>query len=58
MPISISLLLYRSISLRQTYDAILASARSTASIGMLIAGALVFNYVVTVENIPQTSATS
>ena len=33
---------------------LLASARTTASIGMLIAGALVFNYVVTVENIPQS----
>jgi tripartite ATP-independent transporter DctM subunit len=50
----ISLFLYRSISVQDTYQAILASARSTASIGMLIAGALVFNYVVTVENIPQT----
>src|SRR3546814_9073626 len=30
----------------------LASARTSASIGMLIAGALVFNYVVTIENIP------
>lgn len=50
----ISLLLYRSISLRQTYEAVLSCARSTASIGMLIAGALAFNYVVTVENIPQT----
>jgi C4-dicarboxylate transporter, DctM subunit len=30
------------------------SARITTSIGMLIAGALVFNYVITVENIPKT----
>ena len=36
------------------YRSVLASARTTASIGMLIAGALVFNYVVTVENIPQS----
>ncbi len=49
----ISIVIYRSISLRQTYIALLQSARSTASIGMLIAGALVFNYVITVENIPQ-----
>ncbi len=48
----ISIVLYRSISARQAYDSLLASARSSASIGMLIAGALVFNYVVTVENIP------
>ncbi len=48
----ISALLYRTITLRVTYRALLTSARTTASIGMLIAGALVFNYVVTVENIP------
>jgi len=50
----ISAVLYRSIDLKQTYASLLASARSTASIGMLIAGALVFNYVVTIENIPET----
>jgi C4-dicarboxylate transporter, DctM subunit len=33
-----------------------ASSRITISIGMLIAGALVFNYVITVENIPRTLA--
>ena len=50
----ISVILYRSVTARQLYDSLLTSARSTASIGMLIAGALVFNYVVTVENIPET----
>jgi len=50
----ISVLLYRSVSFADFYRAILSSARTTASIGMLIAGALVFNYVVTVENIPQS----
>ncbi len=50
----ISIFLYRSISPRQTYESLLASARSTAAIGMLIAGAIVFNYVVTIENIPNT----
>jgi C4-dicarboxylate transporter DctM subunit len=49
----ISIILYRSVTAKQTYRAVLSSARSTASIGMLIAGALVFNYVVTIENIPQ-----
>lgn len=48
----ISVLLYRSVTLRSFYKSILDSARTSASIGMLIAGALVFNYVVTVENIP------
>ncbi len=50
----ISIALYRSVSFADFYGAVLASARTTASIGMLIAGALVFNYVVTVENIPQS----
>ncbi|WP_374632067.1 TRAP transporter large permease [Ferrovibrio sp.] len=50
----ISVLLYRSVSFRDFYTSVLASARTSASIGMLIAGALVFNYVVTVENIPES----
>src|SRR6266576_6072243 len=47
-----SAVLYRTSTWRQLYDAILTSAKSTTSVGMLIAGALVFNYVVTIENIP------
>jgi len=43
---------YRNFGWRETHGAILTSARQTASIGMLIAGALAFNYVVTVEQIP------
>ncbi|TIT41594.1 MAG: TRAP transporter large permease, partial [Mesorhizobium sp.] len=50
----ISVAIYRSVTPVQLYHALLNSARTTASIGMLIAGALVFNYVVTVENIPQS----
>jgi tripartite ATP-independent transporter DctM subunit len=45
---------YRNISIQDAYGAVLNSARSTASIGLLICGALVFNYVVTVEQIPET----
>lgn len=45
--------LYRSVSFSEFYHSVLASARTSASIGMLIAGALVFNYVVTIENIPE-----
>lgn len=48
----ISVVLYRSVSFGDFYRSVLGSARTSASIGMLIAGALVFNYVVTVENIP------
>jgi tripartite ATP-independent transporter DctM subunit len=50
----VSVLLYRSISARTLYRSVVDSARATSSIGMLIAGALVFNYVITVENIPVT----
>jgi C4-dicarboxylate transporter DctM subunit len=50
----VSALLYRSVRLRDVYASLRSSARITVSIGMLIAGALVFNYVITVENIPRT----
>ena len=50
----VSALLYRSVAWRDIYTALNTSARITISIGMLIAGALVFNYVVTAENIPRT----
>jgi tripartite ATP-independent transporter DctM subunit len=52
----VSALLYRSISRRDLYNSLLNSARTTAAIGMLIAGAIVFNYVVTIENVPKTLA--
>ncbi|MGU9982307.1 TRAP transporter large permease [Phreatobacter sp. HK31-P] len=50
--LAISVVLYRSVSFPDLYRSLAYSARTTASIGMLIAGALVFNYVVTIENIP------
>jgi tripartite ATP-independent transporter DctM subunit len=49
-----SALIYRSVTWRGIYASLMSSARITVSIGMLIAGALVFNYVVTAENIPKT----
>jgi tripartite ATP-independent transporter DctM subunit len=49
----ISIVIYRSVTLANLYSSLLSSARTSASIGMLIGGALVFNYVVTVENIPE-----
>lgn len=52
--LAVSVLLYRSVSFANFYGSLAYSARTTASIGMLIAGALVFNYVVTIENIPDT----
>ncbi|GAB1377183.1 TRAP transporter large permease [Pararhodobacter aggregans] len=48
----VSTVFYRSVSLRQAFDTVRQSARSTASVGFLIAGALAFNYVVTVEQVP------
>jgi C4-dicarboxylate transporter DctM subunit len=52
----VSALLYRSVTWAGIYHSLDRSARITISIGMLIAGALVFNYVVTAENIPKTLA--
>src|SRR4029434_9850515 len=47
-------LLYRSVGWKDVYQSLVTSARITVSIGMLIAAALVFHYVITVENIPRT----
>jgi tripartite ATP-independent transporter DctM subunit len=52
----VSVVLYRNVGWRDVYRSLVTSARITVSIGMLIAGALVFNYVITVENIPKTLA--
>jgi tripartite ATP-independent transporter DctM subunit len=50
----VSVVVYRAVNGREFYRSVLTSAKTTASIGMLIAGALVFNYVVTIENIPRS----
>jgi tripartite ATP-independent transporter DctM subunit len=50
----ISALLYRSVRWKDVYHSLATSARVTVSIGMLIAGALVFNFVITSENVPKT----
>jgi tripartite ATP-independent transporter DctM subunit len=49
-----SAFIYRGVTWRGIYASLMSGARITVSIGMLIAGALVFNYVVTAENIPKT----
>jgi tripartite ATP-independent transporter DctM subunit len=51
-----SAFIYRAVTWRQLYEAILTSGKATTSIGMLIAGAMAFNYVVTIENIPNSLA--
>lgn len=45
-------LIYRAPGLRQLYGLLLSSAKATTSVGILIAGALAFNYAVTIENVP------
>ncbi|WP_202331614.1 TRAP transporter large permease [Mesorhizobium sp. L-8-3] len=52
----ISFLVYRSVSFRQFYTTLLNSSRSTASVGILIAGALTLNYVIARENVPNSLA--
>lgn len=54
--LAISVVFYRSVSLRQFYETLLSSSRSTATVGILIAGALTFQYVVTRENVPDALA--
>src|SRR5207244_13039038 len=52
----VSAFLYRAVTWRSVYDSLLTSARVTISIGILIAAAMVFNYVITVETIPRSLA--
>lgn len=48
---------YRTLSLRDVYESLQQSARTSISIGILIAGATVFNFVITSENIPASLST-
>ncbi|GMU70624.1 MAG: TRAP transporter large permease [Burkholderiales bacterium] len=50
----ISAFLYRSVTPASIYHSLATCGRVTVSIGMLIAAALVLNYVITAENIPKT----
>ncbi|HTF15151.1 MAG TPA: TRAP transporter large permease [Burkholderiales bacterium] len=52
----VSAFLYRGVTWGGVYKSLVNSARVTISIGMLIAAAMAFNYVITVENIPKTLA--
>jgi len=52
----VSAFLYRGVTWGGVYKSLVTSARVTISIGMLIAAAMAFNYVITVENIPKTLA--
>jgi len=50
----VSAFVYRSVGWKDVYRSLVTSSRVTVSLGMLIAGALVFNFVITSENIPKT----
>jgi tripartite ATP-independent transporter DctM subunit len=52
--LAVSSLLYRAVGWRDLRATLVSSSRSTASVGVLVAGAIAFNYVITRENIPNT----
>lgn len=45
-------LFYRALTWRNLYSILSSSARSSAAVGLVIGGALIFNYIVASENIP------
>lgn len=49
---------YRALSFGEFYRVMAESTRSSASVGLVIGGALIFNYIVASENIPAQLATS
>lgn len=48
----LSVVFYRTLSFRAFWDIMRVSARQSASVGVVIGGALIFNYIVASENIP------
>jgi tripartite ATP-independent transporter DctM subunit len=49
-------LFYRALSIRALYGILVESARSSAAVGLVIGGALILNYIVASENIPDMMA--
>ncbi len=47
---------YRSLTLAGFYEILVTSARSSAAVGLVIGGALILNYIVASENIPDVVA--
>ena len=47
---------YRALSLQKFYQILVESARSSAAVGLIIGGALILNYIVASENIPNMMA--
>lgn len=47
---------YRALSLEKFYKILVESARSSAAVGLIIGGALILNYIVASENIPNMMA--
>jgi tripartite ATP-independent transporter DctM subunit len=48
----IAAFLYRSVTWSSLYNVFSESARSSASVGLVIGSALIFNYIVAAENVP------
>jgi tripartite ATP-independent transporter DctM subunit len=53
----VSAFLYRSVGFVDVYKSLVSSARTSVSLGLIIAAALVFNFVIASENIPKTMST-
>jgi tripartite ATP-independent transporter DctM subunit len=53
----ISVILYRSVSFAAFWETLMAGSRSAGAIGVLIAGSITFNYVITREDVPNELAT-
>ena len=49
-------LFYRALTVKSIYSILVESARSSAAVGLVIGGALILNYVVASENIPDMLA--
>lgn len=54
----LALIVYRSVAIAQIFAVISETIRQTAAIGLIMAGAFVFNYAIADENVPQMLRTT
>lgn len=52
----LSLFVYRTVGLKTLFDVLAATVRTSSVVALIIAGAFIMNYIVTIERIPETTA--
>jgi TRAP-type transport system large permease protein len=54
--LALAVILYRELSWRQSFEVLVESSKATSVVALLIAGAMIFNYIVASERLPDQVA--